>query len=367
MKNIDIRRFVDVDIIHHVSSSSVTSRDTTVMFVDNSTYASKEKVVSSYEEALTTLGLTSESSVPERDYLKAYYENGGKKIYIKSVTLVAESESDSIVAEIKDLPDEYIVIAFPSEEAYFVEAIETLNADSTVYGIKTKLGVVGTDIDDDTYINIPHLIAAVNTMGTYEQAIVAAYLSRLNLDEQNSVKDYDFTVVKATKYSITDEELEGTMDDNVNCVAYIAGQLRVIGGNTCDGKDLVNEFALIVLQQTVTDKVLNTLTQKLKGEAGVAAISSAIAQELNKYVLNGYLSTDKVWTDEDLTISYGSPAKTYTIISKNTALLSGYQVKVLPYSSLTEADKLEHKAPPIYIVIADSYSIRKVTIKGEVI
>ena len=58
---------------------------------------------------------------------------------------------------------------------------------------------------------------------------------------------------------------------------------------------------------------------------------------------------------------------TIALIEKNTPLTLGYRVVVLPYSSLSEDDKQNHKCPPIYIFLAESYGIRSITINGEVI
>ena len=48
-------------------------------------------------------------------------------------------------------------------------------------------------------------------------------------------------------------------------------------------------------------------------------------------------------------------------------LKNGYIVKILPISSLSSTDKSNHSTPPIYIIIADQYGIRKITINGEII
>ena len=91
----------------------------------------------------------------------------------------------------------------------------------------------------------------------------------------------------------------------------------------------------------------------------------ATFNELAKYLNSNYLTTDKAWKAEDLTIVKNN--KEYTIITKGTALLQGYKVVILPLYSLTEQEKQERKAPYIYVILADSYGIRKVAINGEVI
>lgn len=350
---IDIRKFVDVNIIHHATSKLNTTRDTSVLFVSVSDYStlSTGRVVSSWNEASSALGTTTTLNNNDK-YAKAYFDNGGQKLFIKAITLT------DLADEIEALPDEYIICACPTGN--IEAAILTLNAKTTFYGIKIKFGL---QVDDETAATVPHVIDAYTVE---ECAAIAAYLSKIDISKTNSIKDYDFTVINTDADELSDSDVDALMDANVNIALKLAGQIRAIGGNTADGLDLVNEYTLIILQQTVTDKVLSVLVEKIKGELGCAAIHTAIAQELSRYVMNGYLATDKIWKDDDLTVVYGEPAQTYTVIKKDTPLLLGYQIKILPYASLTASDKAAHKAPPIYIVLADSYGIRKVTINGEV-
>lgn len=348
---IDIRKFVDVNIVHHITAKLNTTRDTTVLFVDITNYSTLEEgsVVSSWSEAALALGTTTTLNNNDK-YAKAYFDNGGQKLYLKAITIA--DLDDAMLA----LQDEYIVCACPTGN--MEAAMLTLNANAEFYGIKLKYGI---EVDDKTASAVPHIIAAYTIE---ECAAIAAYLSKIDVSRPNSIKDYDFTVINVTEDTLSNEDVDDLMDANVNIALKLAGQIRAIGGNTTDGKDLVNEFTLVVLQQTVTEKVLGVLVEKLKGEVGCAAIHTAIAQELSRYVSNGYLATDKIWKDETLTVSYNG--QNYTVVEKDTPLLLGYQIKILPYNSLTQEDKLAHKAPPIYIVLADSYGIRKVTINGEV-
>ena len=59
--------------------------------------------------------------------------------------------------------------------------------------------------------------------------------------------------------------------------------------------------------------------------------------------------------------------KQYTIIEEGTPLTNGYFVQILPMSALTENDRAARKAPPIYVIIADQYGIRAITVNGEII
>ena len=90
-----------------------------------------------------------------------------------------------------------------------------------------------------------------------------------------------------------------------------------------------------------------------------------ICSELERYKNAGYLTTDKIWTNEDLKISRNGV--TYTIVEKGTPLTNGYIVTILPMTALTDEERAERSAPPIYVILADQYGIRKMTISGEII
>ncbi len=131
------------------------------------------------------------------------------------------------------------------------------------------------------------------------------------------------------------------------------------------GYSLVNEYMLIVLHQTVTEQLLALLVTKIKGNKALSSIRTVLSQELNSYVQNGYLATNKRWTHEDWIVVHNG--EEFVIIEQNTPISLGYYVQVLPWSALTTNEIAAHQAPPIYIVIADSHSVRKLTLIGEVI
>ena len=367
MSNIDYRRFVNVNIVHSSVPSAIATRDTTVCFVAT---ASIDSVVENEAAALALLPSEGESEAKE--YIHAYFANGGRKLHLKSCSAAA----NDIVTAIQALPTEEIVIAYPGQTANLNTAMKTLNSTATTalgfYGIKRKLAVVRTSASVVLADETPGVIAKYSTK--YElQGTIAAYLSKIDINRQDAVQDYDFTIEVTTDTSTpavnkaedaTDEVVSAVMAANENVDVFIAGQYRNIGGNTKDGKDLVNEYMLIVLQQTLTERIMEVLAEKIKGETGVSAIHTTVAEELNRYVTCGYIATDKVYTGETLAYSYNG--QNYVLLEKNTPLLTGYAILVVPYSALTAEDKAAHKAPSIYVALADSYGIRKVDLSGIV-
>lgn len=368
--DINIKRFVDIDIQYHVPSSSSSIRDTAVLMTSEGT-AEQSKVFNSLATLIAdeTYGKLTETV----KYATVFFNNGGIKLDIHC----GIKDATGIVDEIKKLPNSEIVVAYTGSFDTLKEAATTMTSKEgttgsidAVYGINQKIilaRAASTEVADCSGIN--NFAVKVSEIEGAEMTI-AAYLTKVSIYGNDSIHDYAFTVESFTEEQLTsivnDDELLGkVLDNNMNVDMELAGAIRNLGGNLTNGNDLVNQYVLIVLHQTVTDRLLNLLTQKLKGNTGVSAIYTTIAGELSKYVTNGYLTTDKVWTDDTKTIDYNN--RTYTLIEKGTPLILGYRITVLPFSSLTDEDKAKRKCPPIYIFLADSYGIRSITVNGEVI
>lgn len=371
--DINIKRFVDIDIKYHVVSSAGSIRDTAVLLTSEGA-VKDDKIFSSIEEIESNSTYKQLTSVVT--YAKVFFMNGGLKLHV----YCGITDKDALVSKIKALPNDEIVVATNLEYSIMRSAASELTNDmgksgdiSKIYGINQKillarLPSASLSAFEDASL-IENFAVKVSDISGAEMTI-AAYLTKIQIYGTNTVLDYAFT---AEKFSAEDEKsiknddatLGTVLANNLNVDMMLAGSYRNLGGNLTNGHDLTNHYALIVLHQTVTDRLVSLLVQKLKGNVGVSAIYTTIAGELSKYVTNGYLTTDKTWTDEDKTVVYNN--KNYTLIKKGTALILGYHIVVLPLNSLSEQDKANRKCPPIYIFLADSYGIRNITISGEVI
>lgn len=371
MSNINIKRFVNINIQPHITANAIGIRDTVVLYTADG-HSGNVNEFTSIEEVdayITTLA-SNESYTTARAYLAMFFANGG----IKAKVYDGISYSNLTTTMIKALDNKYIYIACTAEteniEACYaaMKALAiALNGDSTIYGINEKILLASTHnsaIDTDKIKNFA--VKYSNVLGA--EMTIAAYLSKINIDIADDVQDYAFTEETniAADTAITDTQYASIVDNNMNVDILLSNIVRNCGGNCKDGNDLVNTFTRIVLQQTLTEKLLSLLVQKIKSSTGISKIYAVIANELERYKYAGYLTTDKIWTDNDLTIT-GPSGITYTIIQKGDALLNGYVIKVLPTSELTAEDKAAHNTPPIYVILADQYGIRKITINGEVI
>lgn len=368
---ISLENFVDVKIYTHPTSKRITDRDTyTILTTEGVT----EGVYDSMSSKIT--------GTNNQAYAKMFFQNGGKRIKFVSIT---NTETSTIVNEVKKLDDNLIYfsviganggidiatakdVAEKLDEAYSNKDKDAVVNDEPV-GIHRKILIAGisdtASLNEGLKLKEKHSLAVKYSSVKGAEATIAAYLSKIKVYATNSVHDYCYTSENIEGSDVDDSTYTTLDSNNINFDYKIAGSVRNIGGNLTDGKSLINEFMLIVLQQTVTERLLALLGTKLKGSTAIARIRSTISDELNYYVKNGYLALDKVWTDEDWDIEYNS--STYTIIESNTPLTTGYIVEILPLASISDEDRKAHKCPPIYIVLADSWGIRKVSLTGQVI
>jgi len=358
--SIDLKRFVDVNIKKHVPATVVGIRDTVVVITAEGSSTTPVDV-SSYSEATTDLaGMTTTLA-----YLKVYFDNGGVKARVIGDTAIAD-----FATTVAGLDDKYIYVVYADTDANVATTYSALKtvassraSSSTIYGINEKLILARTEDNTDTASVKNFVVKYSNVLGA--EMTIAAYLSNINVYREDSVYDYMFTSEVLTAEELSDTAYGTCITNNMNVDITLANAVRNCGGNCKDGADLVNEFCLIVLHQTLTEQLLILLSQKIKNTTGLSKIYAVMSQELDKYLVSGYLTTDKIWTDNDLTVTYNSAQ--YTIIEKGTALDNGYVITILPYESLSDTDKAAHKTPPIYVIIAEQYGIRMITINGEVI
>lgn len=370
MADINLKRFVDIDIQPHEANEVISTRDTIALF----TYEGSVNKVSTFtniSDAIVAYGAESDTV----KYLSVYFDNGGIKANVYENVAYSALTADKI----KALPEEIICVACVAqdddiEKCYTaLKMIATLlNADKDVYGINEKIIVARTHKaelnDSNKYVvdtdEVKNFAVKYSTVPGAEMTMLA-YLSQIDVYGADTVQDYAFTEETIAEEDINDNLYAAITDANMNVDIDLSNAIRNCGGNCKDGFDLVNSYVRIVLHQTLTEQLLDLLTQKIKSTTGVSKLYAVIAQELEKYKTAGYLTTDKLWTDRTLSVTYNDMS--YVIINKGDALLNGYVIKILPMSSLTDADKKSHSTPPIYVVIADQYGIRKITINGEVI
>lgn len=369
MAEINIKRFIDVNILTQVVSTTSGTRGILTLYTPEGVLGHSYGIIYSYADAEKTLNSTTFAQTLA--YLKIFFNHGGSAVDI----IEGVAYGDITAAAIKDLPIERILIGCVIADADVTSGFTAIITLATSYNtsyydgknnsfdVYRKIFFVRSE-DNTVSAEVPCLaVKYSNVLGA--DMTIAGYLSKIDVYRQNSVNDYAFTIETIAYEDLNDSQLGDVLDNNMNVDLYLGNTTRNIGGNLKDGADITNTFVLIVLIQTLTQRLLDLLMQKIKNSTGLSQIYSTITQELEAYKSSGYYSTDKVWDKDDLTIVKNQ--QTYTLIEKGTALIDGYYIRVLPFSSLEDADKTARKAPYIYVIVADQYGIRKITINGEVI
>ena len=384
--SVKLTNFVNIKINHHLNISVNATRDTAAL-IHYKYNASKQ--TPQYSEVFTATPDTTSGTYTYlagiKDYLDAFFANGGKKIYVITMEQPTFPSSD-LSAELTKLPMEYVMVGFVNDSTNGVNALpettfrtaaaawNTANANEKIYQkifdveIPYSAGLADLTpyIDgSDKVVSIENYVLKYGAQGI--GASVLAYFTQIDVYSFNATQDYAFTTevydeADASHFVINDNDIiEKIIALDLNADTKLAGKVKNVGGNDTAGYDLTNQFMLLVVHQTLTEAVVKALANKVKyNEAGAGVILNAIVRELNRFVSNGYLATNKVWTDP--TLYYDS----YKIIDTNTVLNAGYKVTILPFTSLSPEEKAAHQLPKIYILLADSYSIRKVVIDGEV-
>lgn len=374
--SVSLKNFVNININYHETTTLSGSRETIVLLGNSGVqfkYLAPDgrTIVSLNDATITSPDVYKENDEALTKYIKYFFSNGGKIIHYINVEKGKESE------KLKTLPMEEIVIVFFNMELNdAITLVKTINQDSFFTGIYEKMFVAYSntldDITNETILNnvknIENLVIKYigDSVDPGFEMSVAAYLSKINV-YYGTINDYNFTIEKVNE----DDEVDSLIDDNsivekilannFNADIILTGDSVNIGGNTTSGKDLVNHFYKIMLTQTLTQRLCNVLKSKLRyNQTGLNIISNTIVDELNRYRTNGYLSTNKVWEEEDWVVEQT------TIIKKDTLLSLGYKFVIMPFSSLTDEERKKHQLPKIYLLIADSYAIRLINIVGEV-
>lgn len=380
--SVKLTNFVKIKINHHVNINVNATRDTAVLihYIDELADTPKYALLSSMPN--TSAG-TYTYLAGIKKYLQAFFNNGGKNIYVITLTSVT---AEAVAAELEKVPMEYMVVGFVNDgssgvvgvsESTFRTAATAWNESKSDEKIYQKIfvseipyasGISDLSAYEDSgnkAVSIENYVLKYGAQGI--GASVLAYFTRVDVYSFDATQDYAFTTENYSELSndhfvFNDNAIiEKIIALDLNADTKLAGQIKVVGGNDTAGYDLMNQFMLLVLHQTLTEAVLQVLVSKIKYNAtGLNFVMNAIVRELNRFVSNGYLTTTKAWTDGDL--YYDG----YKIVDNNTILNTGYKVMILPFESLSTTERSNHQLPKIFILLADSYSIRKIVIDGEV-
>lgn len=338
---IDIRNLVNVNIEPYTSALDSGSRPIVLI------YGGTTKYEASSLADVVSAGI--KENTLEYNGAKLFFENGGIKL--KAVGGNLPTKASDLMT--KDLLENVIIINIGTANTYTED-------DFKKSGIYKKIIIEGgTSVPTTSKSFTAYKIENSATSG--ERYLIGAYLSKIKVYNESSIKDYSMTLESGTLADVS-SKITTTSGTSLESLAYnfdmlIGGNYYNIGGNCTDGSDLVNNFVTIVLEQTTTNVLFRTLSAKLKGQTGLSAIRTAISSELDKYVYSGFLATNKVWTDEDLIISSAVGGADEVVITKNTPLSSGYHIHLFKLSS-------SERSAYAFLILPTSKGIRYIKVDG---
>lgn len=390
--DLKLTNFIDITIKNHAISNSTGTYDTAALlyYVEGAT----STINPTYYTLTDNTNLSAELT-GIKTYIDCFFNNGGSKLYVIKSDFGAYANSqtsggsytptsDVVHAELEKLSTNVIMVgvtgvtANTNYEVLFRSIFAAYNTKYDTEKIYQKIFVceipylLGTTADLANYIDIQSkkVVSLENYVLKYGKqgvgAAVLAYYTKINVFTTNATQDYAFTT------EVFDETIEGyvfksndivteAMLLDMNIVTKLASQIKNLGGNDTAGYDLTNQFMLLVLHQTLTNSLINLLASKIKyNNTASALVLNNVISVLNQFVSNGYLTQGEAWTDSDLYY------EGFKIISKDEVLTNGYKVCMLPFSTLTPTEKANRQLPKIFVLIADSYPIRKIVISGEV-
>lgn len=383
--SVRIENFVDVKITRRAVQESSGAYDTAVYVTSSATNAfyfinGKNGTGDGTKDNPKTIdAVTGDNNL--KYFGIEFFANGGKKLHV--VNSLSFDSTDDNCWNFKDAKNT-TATHLPVEEILIFDTSTTqTNASTnanTVSGIEKKIFVTTTDKTSlSTYLSYTIAVyknveISTNVAGTKPDVSTAPFLAYYTkIIKNSSVDTTDLAFTKTSFVDVvensttnevvitepTDANAKAMITNNINFIATIAGVPMIIGGSDETGEnDITNLFMQIVLQQTLTNALMKLLSSKIKlNTAGITSVKNAVGVELDKYVNYGYISTDKLWTEDDLYLD-GE-----LIAAKGSPLARGYVVHVSPIS---QDNIKKHQIPTIYVLYGDSVGVRKIVVQGEV-
>lgn len=243
---------------------------------------------------------------------------------------------------------------------------ELNNTVSAPYTVRLCLTVKNTEENETKLAAVKNnniFIKLVDTVvGTDDALSFLAFTTQIRLDGFNTIEDYCYTDENGLE--IIDSK--GHYDmwvTKYNFVDKVGNKVLNFGGNLYNGTSIDSDFGVTCIENDIAYALLDIVTSKIRiTPTAQTRVVTAINTVLNRYINNGLILSNSVYSGEDMFIKYNE--KTYSIIHKGTTLLNGYYVFTVPVSAISVEDKQNKKFTPIIIVIMTSAGARTISVSG---
>ena len=243
---------------------------------------------------------------------------------------------------------------------------ELNNTVSAPYTVRLCLTVKNTEENETKLATVKNnniFVKLVDTTVETDDALsFLAFTTQIRLDGFNTIEDYCYTDENGLEI-IDSKGHYDTWITKYNFVDKVGNKVLNFGGNLYDGTSIDSDFGVTCIENDIAYALLDIVTSKIRiTPTAQTRVVTAINTVLNRYINNGLILSNSVYSGEDMFIKYNE--KTYSIIHKGTTLLNGYYVFTVPVSAISVEDKQNKKFTPIIVVIMTSAGARTISVSG---
>lgn len=270
------------------------------------------------------------------------------------------------VQEIKRTFQDFIYYTI-SQDMFNSVNIDELNNDvSAPYTVRLCLTVKNTKENETKLAAVKNnniFVKLVDTTVETDDALsFLAFTTQIRLDGFNTIEDYCYTDEEGLDV-IDSKNDYTTWITKYNFVDKVGNKVLNFGGNLYNGTSIDSDFGVTCIENDIAYALLDIVTSKIRiTPTAQTRVVTAINTVLNRYINNGLILSNSVYSGEDMFIKYNE--KTYSIIHKGTTLLNGYYVFTVPVSAISVEDKQNKKFTPIIVVIMTSAGARTISVSG---
>lgn len=245
--------------------------------------------------------------------------------------------------------------------------IDDLNKEvSAPYTVRLCLTVKNTTENETKLAAVKNnniFVKLVDTTVETDDALsFLAFTTQIRLDGFNTIEDYCYTDEDGLEI-IDSKGHYDTWITKYNFVDKVGNKVLNFGGNLYNGTSIDSDFGVTCIENDIAYALLDIVTSKIRiTPTAQTRVVTAINTVLNRYINNGLILSNSVYSGEDMFIKYNE--KTYSIIHKGTTLLNGYYVFTVPVSAISVEDKQNKKFTPIIVVIMTSAGARTISVSG---
>lgn len=245
--------------------------------------------------------------------------------------------------------------------------IDDLNEDvSAPYTVRLCLTVKNTTENETKLTAVKNnniFVKLVDTTVETDDALAfLAFTTQIRLDGFNTIEDYCYTDENGLTVLDSKDHYD-TWITKYNFVEKVGNKVLNFGGNLYNGTSIDSDFGVTCIENDIAYALLDIVTSKIRiTPTAQTRVVTAINTVLNRYINNGLILSNSVYSGEDMFIKYNE--KTYSIIHKGTTLLNGYYVFTVPVSAISVEDKQSKKFTPIIVVIMTSAGARTISVSG---